>query len=366
MTIYMDSHATTRVDPRVLEVMLPFFSEHFGNASSRNHPFGWKASKAVEAAREQVAALIGVRFRDVVFTSGATESNNLAIKGAAACAPEARRHVVTVETEHRSVLDPCQSLEQRGFSVTRLGVRRDGLIELEELEAAVTERTLLVSVMAANNEIGVLRIAKSRGALFHCDAAQAAGTIPIDATALGLDLVSLSAHKIYGPKGVGALYVAKNVAIDALIDGGGHERGLRSGTLDVPAIVGFGMAAAICLETSAEEARRVRGLRDRLRDGLQSDRVHTNGSMECRLPQNLNIRIDGVHGEALLKSLAGDLAISSGAACATTSAEPSHVLKAIGLSDDQARASLRFGLGRFNTEAEVDRAIELVRCRLGA
>jgi cysteine desulfurase len=353
--------------------MLPFFTEHFGNASSRNHPFGWKAGKAVETAREQIAPLIGARFRDVVFTSGATESNNLAIKGAAARAPEGRRHVVTVATEHRSVLDPCRSLEQGGFRVTYVGVRQDGLIDLAELEAAVTDGTLLVSVMAANNETGVLqplkeigRIAKFRGALFHCDAAQGAGTVPIDVRALELDLVSLSAHKIYGPKGVGALYVAKNVHIESLVDGGGHERGFRSGTLDVPGIVGFGAAAEICRQTSAEETGRLRGLRDRLWNGLRSDRVHANGSMEHRLPQNLNIRVDGAHGEELLKSLASEVAISSGAACATTSAEPSHVLTALGLSDAQARASLRFGLGRHNTEAEVDRVIELVRCRLGS
>ncbi|MCM3879141.1 MAG: aminotransferase class V-fold PLP-dependent enzyme [Vicinamibacterales bacterium] len=371
--IYMDSHATTPVDPRVLEAMLPFFTEHFGNASSRNHPFGWKAGKAVETAREQIAPLIGARFRDVVFTSGATESNNLAIKGAAARAPEGRRHVVTLATEHRSVLDPCRSLEQGGFRVTYLGVRPDGLVDLGELEAAVTDGTLLVSVMAANNEIGVLqplkeigRIAKSRGALFHCDAAQAAGTVPIDARALELDLVSLSAHKIYGPKGVGVLYVAKNVHLEPLVDGGGHERGFRSGTLDVPGIVGFGAAAEICRHTSAEETRRLRALRDRLWNGLRSDRVHANGSMEHRLPQNLNVRVDGAHGDELLKSLASEVAISSGAACATTSAEPSHVLKALGLSDAQARASLRFGLGRHNTEAEVDRVIELVRCRVGS
>jgi cysteine desulfurase len=367
----MDSHATTPVDPRVLESMLPFFSEDFGNASSRNHPFGWKAGKAVERAREQVAALIGARFRDVVFTSGATESNNLAIKGAARRSSTGRRQIVTVRTEHRAVLDACRTLEADGFEVTYLDVRPDGLLDLDRLSSAVSERTLLVSVMAANNEIGVLqpiadigRIAKSRGALFHCDAVQAAGMVSIDVPAMSIDMVSLSAHKIYGPKGVGALYVAKGVAIDPLIDGGGHERGMRSGTLNVPGIVGFGRAAEICTNEAADEITRVRCLRDRLWNGLRSDRVHVNGSMERRLPQNLNVRVDGVHGETLLKSLANDVAISAGAACATTSAEPSHVLKALGLTDDQARASLRFGLGRFNTEEEVDRVIELVRCRL--
>jgi cysteine desulfurase len=369
--IYMDSHSTTPVDPRVLEAMLPFFSEHFGNASSRNHPFGWKAAKAVETAREQVAGLIGARFRDVVFTSGATESNNLAIKGVAAVAPETRRHVVTVATEHRAVLDPCRTLEREGFSVTYLPVRSDGLIDLDQLDAAVSDRTLLVSVMAANNEIGVLqpladigRIAKARGAIFHCDAVQAAGMVSIDVNATGIDLLSLSAHKIYGPKGVGALYVGRAVNLESEIDGGGHERGFRSGTLNVPGIVGFGKAAAICRETFPEEARRIGALRDRLWKGLGGERVHLNGSMDHRLPQNLNIRIDGVHGDSLLKSLANDVAISSGAACATTSAEPSHVLKALGLSDDQARASLRFGLARFTTEVEVDRVVDLVRCRL--
>lgn len=371
--IYMDHHSTTPVDPRVLEAMLPYFTEHFGNAASRNHPFGWKAAKAVEEAREQVAALIGARFRDLVFTSGATESNNLAIKGAAAKAGESRRHVVTVATEHRAVLDSCRALERDGFAVTYLGVRTDGLLDLGELDEAVTERTLLVSVMAANNEIGVVqplneigRIAKARGALFHCDAVQAAGMIPIDVNDAGIDLASLSAHKIYGPKGVGVLYVGKRVGLEPLIDGGGHERGFRSGTLNVPGIVGFGVAADLCRRAFPEEPERLRALRNRLWEGLKSDRVHLNGSMDRRLPQNLNVRVDGVRGESLLKALAGDVALSSGAACATASAEPSHVLKAIGLSDDQARASLRFGLGRFNTDAEVDRVVELVRCRLEA
>jgi cysteine desulfurase len=371
--IYMDSHSTTPVDRRVLEAMLPFFSEHFGNASSRNHPFGWKAGKAVEAAREQVADLIGARFRDLVFTSGATESNNLAIKGAAAAAPETRRHIVTVATEHRAVLDPCRALEHEGFSITYLPVRPDGLIDLGQLDAAVTDRTLLVSVMAANNEIGVLqplaeigRIAKARGAMFHSDAVQAAGMVAVDVNASGIDLLSISAHKIYGPKGVGALYVRRGIDLEPLIEGGGHERGFRSGTLNVPAIVGFGKAAAICREMFPEAATRLGALRDRLWDGLQMDRIHLNGSRDHRVSHNLNIRIDGVHGDSLLKSLANDVAISSGAACATTSAEPSHVLKALGLTDDQARASLRFGLGRFNTEVEVDRVAELVRCKLGS
>jgi cysteine desulfurase len=369
--IYLDSHATTPVDPRVLDAMLPFFREHFGNASSRNHPFGWKAAKAVERAREQVADLIGARFREIVFTSGATESNNLAIKGVAGRAPREKRGVVTLATEHRAVLDPCLALERDGFRVTVLPVEPDGRVDLEALSAAVTDDTALVSVMAGNNEIGVLqplaeisRIAKSRGALFHCDAVQAAGIVPLNARALGIDLLSLSAHKMYGPKGVGALYVAKSsppIELEPLLDGGGHERGYRSGTLNVPGIVGFGTAAGICRAERTAEAVRLGALRDALWSGLSVlGGVHANGSMAERLPQNLNVRFDGVAGEGLLTSLAGDVAISSGAACATATAEPSHVLKALGLSDDQARASLRFGFHRFNTDQEVGLVVSMV------
>jgi cysteine desulfurase len=369
--IYLDSHATTPVDSRVLDAMLPFFSEHFGNASSRNHPFGWKAAKAVEQARGQVADLIGARFRDIIFTSGATESNNLAIKGVAARAPGMRRHLVTVATEHRAVLDPCRALEREGFRVTCLGVQPDGLVNLDELSAAVGDDTLLVSVMAGNNEIGVLqplneisRIVKNRGAIFHCDAVQAAGVVPVDVRTLGIDLLSLSAHKMYGPKGVGALYVSKatpSIAIKPLLDGGGHERGYRSGTLNVPGIVGFGKAAELSREGNPAEAERLRTLRDRLWSGLKTlDGVWVNGSMEHRLPQNLNVRIDDIAGEALLTALANDVAISSGAACATASAEPSHVLRALGLTDAQARASLRFGFHRFNTDQEVDSVVSIV------
>jgi cysteine desulfurase len=369
--IYLDSHATTPVDPRVLDAMLPFFREHFGNASSRNHPFGWKAAKAVEHAREQVGELIGARFRDIVFTSGATESNNLAIKGAAARAPQQRRGVVTLATEHRAVLDPCLALVRLGFHVAVLPVNPDGLVDLDRLSAAVTGDTALVSVMAGNNETGVLqplheisRIAKQAGALFHCDAVQAAGIVPIDVRELNIDLVSLSAHKMYGPKGVGALYVAKRnppIGLEPLFDGGGHERGYRSGTLNVPAIVGFGTAAEICRLEKAAEAPRLASLRDALLSGLSTaGGVHVNGSMARRLPQNLNVRFDGLAGESLLTSLAGDVAISSGAACATASAEPSHVLKALGLSDDEARASLRFGFHRFNTDQEVALVVKMV------
>ena len=369
--IYLDSHATTPVDPRVLEAMLPFFSDDFGNASSRNHPFGWKAGKAVEQAREQVGALIGARFRDVVFTSGATESNNLAIKGLAACAAAGRRHLVTIATEHRAVLDPCRTLERQGFRVTYLDVDSEGRIDLDRLRDVVADDTLLVSAMSANNEIGVLHplekiaeIAHAHGALFHCDAAQSAGLLSLNAKELGIDLVSVSAHKMYGPKGIGALYVAKKtpaIALEALIDGGGHERGYRSGTLNVPAIVGFGKAADLCRGEAAADVVRLRQLCDRLWAALSSlDGVHVNGPKGERLPNNLNVRVDGVHGESLLKAIAGNVAVSSGAACATTSAEPSHVLRAIGLSDEAARASIRFGIGRFNSEAEIDSAAAIV------
>jgi cysteine desulfurase len=368
--IYLDAHATTPVDPRVLDAMLPFFRQDFGNASSRNHPFGWKAAKAVERAREQVGDLIGVRFRDIVFTSGATESNNLAIKGAAA-ASEGRRHIVTLATEHRAVLDPCLALARDGFRVTVLPVNPDGIVDFDRLAAAVTDDTLLVSVMAGNNEIGVMQpleriseIAKTHGALFHCDAVQAAGIVPLDARRLKIDLLSLSAHKMYGPKGVGALYIAKTVPpiqIRALLDGGGHERGHRSGTLNVPGIVGFGAAAEICQTEKSSEAIRLASLRDALWQGLSGiSGIHLNGSMTHRLPQNLNVRIDGVAGETLLTSLARDVAISSGAACATTSGEPSHVLKALGLTDDEARASLRFGFHRFNTDQETNLVVSMV------
>ena len=367
--IYLDAHATTPVDPRVLDAMMPFFTEHFGNAASRNHPFGWKANKAVEHAREQIAGLIGARFRDVVFTSGATESNNLAIKGVASRAPASRRHIVTIATEHRAVLDPCRAVARAGFRVTYLGVDGEGRIDLAQLRDAVTADTLLVSAMSANNEIGVLHpigaiaeIAHAHGALFHCDAVQSAGLIPLKVREAGVDLASVSAHKMYGPKGVGALYVRREPPIDLepLIDGGGHERGYRSGTLNVPAIVGFGRAAELCHESESDQAR-VRGLRDRLWTALSAlDGVHVNGPVDERLPNNLNVRVTDVHGEALLKAIASDVAVSSGAACATASAEPSHVLRAIGLSDDEARASIRFGLGRFNTEQEIDAAAAVV------
>ena len=369
MTIYMDGHATTRVDPRVIEAMVPFFEEHFGNASSRHHRFGWTARDAVAAARADVAALVGSSARELVFTSGATESNNLAIKGGADAERSAGNHVVTVETEHRAVLDPCAALERQGLRVTYLPVRDDGLLETDTLVSALTPETILVSVMAANNEIGVLhpvgelaRVARAAGARFHTDAAQAVGRIHLDVSADPIDLVSLTAHKLHGPKGIGALFVRDGLELTPLVEGGGHETGLRSGTLNVPAIVGFGKAARIGLDGMAEESARLAALRDRLADGLRGalDGVHVNGSMEARLPHNLNVSFEGVSGEQLLTGLT-DVAVSSGAACTTTSSGPSHVLRALGLSSTLSKASLRFGLGRFNTADEVDSVVELVR-----
>jgi cysteine desulfurase len=376
--IYLDHHATTPVDARVLETMLPYFGEKFGNPASRHHRFGWEAGDAVERARKQVAALIGAGSKDVVFTSGATEANNLAIKGAA----EARRkdgdHLVTVVTEHKAVLDPLRRLERDGWRLTVLPVQSSGLVDLDALKGAVTGRTVLVSVMAANNEIGVLQpiaeaaaIAHANGAWFHTDAVQAVGKVPFDVDALDVDLASITAHKMYGPKGVGALYVrrkGREVAIAAQIDGGGHERGMRSGTLNVPGIVGFGKAAEIARAELPVEAKRVAMLRDRLLAALRArtDGMAVNGTLDARLPGNLNVSFEGVDGEALLVAL-DDIAVSSGAAC--TAAEPSHVLVALGLSTDRALASLRFGIGRTTTNADVDYAAEkvsLVVCRLRA
>ena len=366
--IYLDHHATTPVDQRVLEVMLPFFSERFGNAASRQHRFGWEASDAVERARKQVAALVGAGTKEIVFTSGATEANNLAIKGAAEAARSKGDHIVTVATEHKAVLDPCKRLEDRGWHVSVLPVGRDGLVDLQTVEEAVTDRTALVSVMAANNETGVLQpireiaaIAHAKGAMFHTDAVQAAGKVAIDVEALGVDLLSMSAHKMYGPKGVGALFVRRRLPVNLVpqIDGGNQERGLRSGTLNVPGIVGFGAACEIARAEMVNESDRMRALRnrllDRLRDGI--DGVTTNGSLAARLPGNLNVSFPRIDGEALLVSLEG-VAVSSGAAC--TAAEPSHVLLAMGLPKDLALASLRFGIGRWTTETEIDEAAALV------
>ncbi len=365
LPIYMDYHATTPVDPRVLEAMLPYFTEKFGNAASRNHKFGWEAEEAVEKAREQIADLIGAGAKEIIFTSGATESDNLAIKGVAQMYREKGDHIVTVVTEHKAVIDTCKRLEKEGLRVTYLPVGRDGIVDLGQLRAALTDKTILVSVMAANNEIGVLQpiaeigaLTRERGVLFHTDAVQAAGKIPLDVNACKVDLASLSAHKMYGPKGVGALFVRRRnprVLCAPIIDGGGHERGMRSGTLNVASIVGFGKAAEICKTELAQETARVGGLRDRLNrklhDGL--DQIFINGSMEHRLPNNLNISFAYVEGESLLMGI-NDVAVSSGSACTSASLEPSYVLKALGTGDDLAHSSIRFGLGRFNTEEEVD------------
>jgi len=365
LPIYMDNHATTPVDPRVLEAMLPYFTDRFGNAASRNHSFGWQAEEAVEAARKQVADLIGATAKEIVFTSGATESDNLAIKGAAHMYREKGNHLITVVTEHKAVIDTCKHLETEGFEVTYLPVSRDGLIELDRLREAITDRTILVSVMAANNEVGVLqpvaeigKIARERGVLFHTDAVQAAGKVPFDVNGMNVDMASLSAHKMYGPKGVGALYVRRRnprVLLTPIIDGGGHERGMRSGTLNVPGIVGMGKAAAVAREEMASEAARVAGLRDRLLAGLRQglDEIFVNGSMEHRLPGNLNVSFAYVEGESLLMGV-NDVAVSSGSACTSATLEPSYVLKALGIGDELAHSSIRFGLGRFNTEEEVD------------
>ena len=369
LPIYMDGHATTRVDPRVVEAMLPFFSEDYGNAASRHHRFGWRARDAVAGARASVAKLIGAAAREITFTSGATESNNLALKGVAEASRDRGNHVVTVETEHRAVLDPCARLARRGMRVSYLPVRPDGLVTPASLAAAIRPDTVLVSIMLANNEIGVLQpiadlagVARARGVPLHTDAAQAAGFVPIDVGAAGVDLLSLTAHKLYGPKGVGALFVRRGVAVAAAMDGGGHEGGLRSGTLNVPAIVGFGRAADICRGEMAAEAVRLRRLRDRLWERLRRSLggVTVNGSMTSRLPHNLNVGIEGVNGDQLLAGF-GDVAVSSGAACTSARREASHVLRALGLDEDAARASVRFGLGRFNTEAEVDHAADALR-----
>jgi cysteine desulfurase len=371
----MDNHATTPLDPRVLEEMLPYLQGKFGNAASRTHCFGWQAGKAIDLARERVAKLIGAASEEIVFTSGATESSNLAIKGVAEANRERGRHIVTATTEHKATLDSCKHLEPYGFEVTYLPVRSDGLIDLGQLRAALREDTILVTIMAANNEIGVLQpiseigaLCRDRGAVFHSDAAQAAGKIPIDVRRQNIDLLSISAHKLYGPKGVGILYVRKDpsVRLAAQMDGGGHEHGMRSGTLNVPGIVGHGKACEIAMNELPGESCRLAALRDRLRDKLTSslDGVHINGSSEHRVPGNLNVSFEGIHGEDLLTAI-DDVAVSSGAACTSAHVEPSYVLKAIGLSDDLAQASIRFGIGRFNTVDEVDyvgkRVIEAVK-----
>ena len=363
--VYMDYHATTPVDPRVLDAMLPWFTERFGNPANRHYQQGWEADEAVEVARRQVARLLGAQAKEIVFTSGASESNNLASRGVMLANRERGEHLVTVATEHKAVLDTCRRLEEDGWQVTVLPVGADGRIDLDELAEALTSRTVLVSVMAANNEIGVVqplaeigRLCRARGVLLHTDAVQALGKVPFDVEAMRVDLASVTAHKMYGPKGVGALYVRRQkprVAMAPIADGGAQERGLRPGTLNVPGIVGLGAAAALAMEEASDEGPRLAKLRGRLLKGLQSgiDGVRVNGSMTDRLPNNLHVSIDGIDGDALLTSL-NDVAVSSGSACASGSHEPSHVLKALGHDREQTAASVRFGLGRWTTADEVD------------
>jgi cysteine desulfurase len=368
--IYMDCHSTTPVDPRVLEAMLPYFTEQFGNAASKSHSFGWKGEEAVEEARQEVARLIGATAREIVWTSGATESDNLAVKGVARFHAGRGRHLVTTAIEHKAVLDSMAAMAREGFEVTILPVSREGIVDPEEVRAALRPDTILVSVMHANNEVGTVqpveeigRITREKGVLFHTDAVQSVGRIPFDVETSSADLVSLTAHKMYGPKGVGALYVRRRprARLVAQIDGGGHERGYRSGTLNVPGIVGFGKAAALARDEMPAEAQRILALRERLQRAILAglDRVVVNGSLEHRLPGNLNLSFEHVEGEALMIAMK-DVAVSSGSACTSASLEPSYVLRAMGVTDDMAHASIRFGLGRFNTEEEVDHAARLV------
>src|SRR5262250_1338839 len=369
LPIYFDNHATTPVDPRVLEAMMPYFTNKFGNAASRNHSFGWAGEEAVENARAQIAVLIGATPREIIFTSGATESDNLMIKGVAEMSREKGNHIITQVTEHKAVLDPCKRLEKQGLEVTYLPVQHDGRVDPEQVREAITPKTILITVMYANNEIGVInpitaigRVAKEYGITYAVDAAQAVGKIPVDVQKDNIDLLSISAHKIYGPKGVGALYVRRRnprVQLAAIIDGGGHERGMRSGTLNVPGIVGLGAACEIAQKEMAEESSRLSTLRDRLRFGLEAklDEIFINGSMEHRLPNNLNMSFAYVEGESLLMGI-NDIAVSSGSACTSATLEPSYVLKALGVGEDLAHTSIRFGLGRFTTQEEVDYVID--------
>jgi cysteine desulfurase len=363
--IYLDNHATTQMDPRVLEAMIPYFTTYFGNAASRNHEFGWVAEQAVEKARKQIADLIGASAKEIIFTSGATESDNLAIKGVAEMYAEKGNHIITAATEHKAVLDTCKKLEKNGYRVTYLPVQGDGLVDLDMLREAITDKTILVTIMYANNEIGVIqpvaeigKICREKGVLFHTDGVQAIGKVPVDVNKDHIDLMSITGHKLYGPKGVGALYVrrkAPRVQLTAQMDGGGHERGMRSGTLNVPGIVGLGEACAISQREMAEESKRLMYLRDKLRSRLEAelDEVYLNGSWEHRLPHSLNLSFAYVEGESLLMGI-NDVAVSSGSACTSATLEPSYVLKALGLGDDIAHSSIRFGIGRFNTEEEID------------
>jgi len=377
--IYMDNHATTPLDPRVLEAMMPYFTETFGNAASRSHGYGWEAEKAAETGREQIARLINAKAKEIIFTSGATESDNLAIKGVVEFYKDKGNHVITGAIEHKAVLDTCKALERKGLAtVTYLPVDRYGLVDPDDVRKAITDKTLLVSIMFANNEIGTInpigeigKVTREKGVLFHTDATQGVGKLPLDVEAMNIDLLSMSAHKMYGPKGIGALYVrakGPRVRLTPIIDGGGHERGFRSGTLNVPGIVGFGKACELCREGMADEAQRLLGLRERLREGLfsQLDDIFLNGHPVHRLPGNLNVSFAYVEGESLLMGLNGSthpiavaeseppIAVSSGSACTSATLEPSYVLKALGVGDDLAHTSIRFGLGRFNTAEEVD------------
>ena len=366
LPIFMDYHSTTPVDPRVLAEMLPYFTENFGNAASRSHVFGWRAEEAVEHARERIATLIGAQSeKEIVFTSGATESDNLALKGVAEFYKDKGNHIVTTVIEHKAVLDACKRLEKEGFSVTYLGVGKDGMVDPDDVKKAITDKTILVSVMLANNEVGTIqpleaigKITREKGVLLHSDAVQGIGKTEFDVQKMNVDLASITAHKMYGPKGVGALYVRRSkprVRVVAQMDGGGHERGMRSGTLNVPSLVGFGKAAEIMTVDGKDEAVRLFALRERLRTFIQShlDEVYVNGSLEHRLAGNLNISFAFVEGEGLMMAIK-DVAVSSGSACTSASLEPSYVLRAMGLGDELAHSSIRFGLGRFNTEEEVD------------
>jgi cysteine desulfurase len=373
--LYFDYSATTPVDPRVAAKMIPYLTEEFGNPASRSHPYGWTADKAVEEARAQVAALVGADPKEIVFTSGATESNNLAIKGAGHFYASTKgKHIITVRTEHKAVLDTVREMERQGFEATYLGVQENGLLDLDVLRAAIRPDTVLVSVMAVNNEIGVIqdieaigKICREKGVIFHVDAAQATGKMPIDLSKLPVDLMSFSAHKTYGPKGIGALYVRRKprIRLEAQMHGGGHERGMRSGTLATHQIVGMGEAFRIAREEMATENERIRMLRDRLYEGLKDiEEVHLNGDMEQRVPHNLNVSFNFVEGESLIMAIK-DLAVSSGSACTSASLEPSYVLRALGRSDELAHSSIRFSIGRFTTEQEVDYAIKLLHEKIG-
>ena len=371
LPIYLDNNATTPMDPRVLETMLPYFTDNFGNAASRNHPFGWAAEEAVDYAREQVANLIGADPKEIIFTSGATEADNLGIKGIFEMYASKGNHIITCTTEHKAVLDTCKHLEKLGAQVTYLEVLPDGMIDLAALENAITDKTILIAIMYGNNEIGVIQpvkeisaIARKHNVLFFTDGTQAVGKIPVDVIADGIDLMAFTAHKMYGPKGIGALYVRRKnprVKVTAQMDGGGHERSMRSGTLNVPGIVGFGKAAEICKNEMAAESARLRILRDKLENGLlQLEESYLNGHKENRLPHTTNISFKYVEGEGLLMGFNKNIALSSGSACTSASLEPSYVLKALGLGDDLAHSSLRFGLGRFTTEDQVDYTIKAI------